>query len=65
MSNPLNLSTKLTDVAREAGVSDLKLPVRGPFAKAIIAEREDRYEDAAKLLDTAVAAESAQENKLL
>lgn len=52
---PDNLS--LAKVAKENGVADLPLKVRGKFAKAIIAEREGNHEAAEKYLNEAVSEE--------
>jgi hypothetical protein len=47
-------STKLTEVVKEPGIADLPLRVRGPFAKAVIAERLGNTEDANIQLTKAV-----------
>lgn len=49
--------TSLAAVAKEAGVVDLPLRVRGKFAKAIIAERQGDHEKAEQLLNEAVQEE--------
>lgn len=56
ITNPQNLSTELKIVAKETGVGDLPLPVRGPFAKALIAERRGDRALAESELQRAIAA---------
>lgn len=48
---------KLAMVAKEPGVADLPLKVRGLFAKAIIAERQTEHERAEQLLNEAIIEE--------
>ena len=46
----------IKDVALLPGVSDIKpLLAKGKFAQALIAESDGRHDDAARLLDEAVA----------
>lgn len=55
------LPTDLKTVAKEAGVADLHLTIRGPFAKALIAERMGNTALAQSELERAVSAESARD----
>lgn len=48
----------LVQVSKLEGVNDLPLPVRGPFAKALMAEARGDHKEAAKQLDRALAAEA-------
>lgn len=54
MSNPMDASVKLIEVAKEPGVADLPIKVRGAFAKAIIAERLDDHDKAESELARAI-----------
>ena len=47
---------KLAEVSKLPGVADLKLSARGPFAKALIAERDGNHDKAEELLGKACAA---------
>lgn len=49
----------LATTSRLPGVKDLPLSVRGPFAQALMAERDGDTAKAAEKLETAVAAEVA------
>ena len=51
-------SISLMDVVKEDGVKDLALKMRGPFAKALIAERNGNNGEASRQLDLAVEAEA-------
>ena len=46
-------------IAKEAGLSDLPLKVRGVFAQALKAEGQGDHERAAERLDQAVEAEAS------
>jgi hypothetical protein len=52
-------NTSLIAVTKMPGVADLPLKVRGPFAKALIAEANGNHDDADRLLTMAVVAEGA------
>lgn len=51
------MSTNLMEVVKEDGVKDLPLRVRGPFAHALIEERNGNTNEAQSYLDKAVYAE--------
>lgn len=62
-SMPRSKQTKMMTAASfgsEPGVKDLPFSVRTPFAKAAMAEASGNFEEAARLLDEAIAHEASK-----